>query len=522
MAFPARASDWLILSLLVLAFVVFYTRREKRQYPPGPPSKPIIGNIFEVSPREAWLKFIDYKRQYGDILFFHGLGNSVLVLSSMKSIHDLLEKRGRKYSDRPTFTVVGELMGLDQSMALLPYGDEWRAHRKLAHAGLGPVAIKRYHSIQEDLAALLCQRLLSKPEDFFSHVRLYVCPTVYDLHMDYQWRKPIMKYTIHNKMSRLPLNKTSNQYITLAEETMSIITQATVPGAFICDLMPSLKYLPSWVPFQREASKGREMIESLASKPFEHVKREMASGQAPPSLTQTLLSSEVEDVPNFEHRVKWTAGVMYGAGGESTYATVLTFILAMALHPEKQSLAQAELDEVIGAECFPRIQHRDSLPYVNALVKETMRWHPVVPLGIARQSSEEDFYEGYHIPKGTIVMTNVWALALEENEEHDPKSFIPERFLKSAAKTTVDPSTYMFGFAKRVCPGKALAENSVFILISGILSMFNIEKDPQETLKPEFTPGLVSYPTPFKCQIVPRSSAHANVITSRAAQCSGK
>ena len=113
----------------------------------------------------------------------------------MRVIADLLEKRATVYSDRPTFTVVGELMGLGQvrvllpsgvqcltrrpkSMPLLPYGDEWRAQRKLAHHALSPSAVKRYHAVQEDLAALLGQQLLNTPEDFFSHVRLWVasCP----------------------------------------------------------------------------------------------------------------------------------------------------------------------------------------------------------------------------------------------------------------------------------------------------------------------------------------------------------
>lgn len=151
--------------------------------PPGPPSKPLIGNILNVSPKRPWFKLTEYKKQYGryrlailaclvhspqlsgDLVFFHGLGNNILVLNSMESVVDLLDKRGNIYSHRPEFTVAGELMALGQSMPLLPYGNEWRAHRKLAHVRFYPFgpyqkfysilkvalsqgAVKQYHGLQ--------------------------------------------------------------------------------------------------------------------------------------------------------------------------------------------------------------------------------------------------------------------------------------------------------------------------------------------------------------------------------------
>lgn len=108
----------------------------------------------------------------GDLVYFHGLGNNVLVLNSMEAIKDLLEKKSRIYSDRPIFTVVGTMMGLGQSLPLLPYGPRWRACRKLAHVALSPTAVAKYHHTQEGLAVLLLTDILDSPEDFFSHIRL--------------------------------------------------------------------------------------------------------------------------------------------------------------------------------------------------------------------------------------------------------------------------------------------------------------------------------------------------------------
>nr|VWP02507.1 Arg-6 protein [Ganoderma boninense] len=434
----------LLSAMGLAAFVATsYFGHSRRRYPPGPPARPLVGNILDVSPQGAWTKFTQYQAVYGDLVFFHGLGNRVLVLNSMKAINDLLEKKGSIYSDRPSFTVVGDLMGLGQVRR-----KPLQAVRKLAYTALNATAVKRYHVIQEDLAAILSKQILETPGDFFSHV---------------------------------------------------------------------LKHLPSWLPFHQAAKKGRDMIDELVTKPYEHVKREMAAGIAPPSLTQDLLSTDALN-EQLEHQIKWTTGALYGAGGETTYSTVLTCIMAMALHPDTLRKAQAELDEVVGTERMPMISDRASLPYVNAIIKETMRWHPALPLSIARCTSEDNVYEGYTIPKGTIVMPNVWAIAFSKAGPYDPEHFVPERFMETTGETPIDPTSWAFGFARRICPGKALGENSVFILIATLLAMFDIAPPDDGDLKPEFGLGLVSYPKPFKCKIIPRSTSKAAQIVWRASQ----
>ncbi|OBZ74404.1 O-methylsterigmatocystin oxidoreductase [Grifola frondosa] len=477
---------------------VFHTGR--MDFPPGPPARPIVGNILEVPSSGAWNLYTKLKPQYGDLVYFHGLGSKILVLNSLKAIHDLLDKRGNNYSHRPIFTTLGELMHVDQSMPLLPYGKEWREHRKLAYIALSPSAVKKYHSVQSDISALMNRDFLERPDDFFSHVRLtsgrILLTVTYGLSVD----------------------AADNEYITHAEETMELITRGSVPGAFLCDLLPFLKWLPSWTSFQKEVAQGRAMVEHLVTKPFEHVKREMAEGTAAPSLTQDLLRLEPEPSSEFEYRVRWTTGAVYGAGGESTYATVLTFILAMALHPEFQNRAQAEIDRVVGTERMPVVSHRADLPYVAAVIKETMRWHPVVPLAIARRTAEDDVYEGYFIPKGTIVVPNTEVVTLEPNDKYDPHAFLPDRFL-DPTQDVVDPAVYAFGYGRRVCPGKALAENSVFLLITGLLTAFDIAPPAEGGLEARFGASLVSYPEPFKCAFCPRSEAKAELVRRRAAQC---
>ena len=85
-------------------------------------------------------------------------------------------------------------------------------------------------------------------------------------------------------------------------------------------------------------------------------------------------------------------------------------MLAMTVYPDAQKKAQAELDAVIGPDRLPTFEDRDSLPYVNAVFKETTRWNPVLPLAISHKTTEEDVYNGYYIPAGTVIIPNNWCV----------------------------------------------------------------------------------------------------------------
>ena len=80
----------------------------------------------------------------------------------------------------------------------------------------------------------------------------------------------------------------------------------------------------------------------------------------------------------------------------------------MALHPKVQRKAQEEIERVLGPNCLPKMSDRSRLPYVNAVVKEVLRWHPVAPMAIPHLSDEDDAYGKYFIPKGSVILPNIW------------------------------------------------------------------------------------------------------------------
>ena len=91
------------------------------------------------------------------------------------------------------------------------------------------------------------------------------------------------------------------------------------------------------------------------------------------------------------------------------------FFLVMMLYPEVQRKAQEEIDRVIGDDDLPDFDDRQRLPYVDAVMKEVLRWHPIVPMAQPHSSVKDDIYEGYFIPKGSLFIPNIWSVDLSRS-----------------------------------------------------------------------------------------------------------
>jgi len=198
---------------------------------------------------------------------------------------------------------------------------------------------------------------------------------------------------------------------------------------------------------------------------------------------------------------------------------LLFFVLYMVLHPDVQSRAQAEIDEVVGSARLPSFSDRPSLPYVEALLRETMRCNPVLPLSVPRATTEDDIYNGYLIPKGTTIIPNVWGMTHNEDKYSDPMTFNPSRFLTEAGQVNDDNPVLTFGFGRRLCPGRHLAERSVWAMMVSVLAVFDISKAKDDDGKeinfvPKFTSGQATHPMPFPCTIAPRSAEKEKLVRS--------
>jgi len=217
--------------------------------------------------------------------------------------------------------------------------------------------------------------------------------------------------------------------------------------------------------------------------------------------------------------------VCSGAGAETTAAALSVFMLAMTLYPDVMHRAQSEIDEVVGRDRMPTFADEDNLPYIRAMVKEVLRWRPVGPLGLPRRLTQDDWYNGYFIPKGTVVIYNTWAMNRDPTIFPDFDVFRPERFLDSSGKVDETPPLTLslghvtYGFGRRICVGMNVANQALFIDIASVLWALNIDKLYDSSggfIVPSRTDcideGLVVRPAPFKCNITARAGDVPAVI----------
>ncbi|RDB18406.1 hypothetical protein Hypma_000372 [Hypsizygus marmoreus] len=491
-----------IASFVVIVYLYLKRRKHRRlPLPPGPKKLPLIGNMLDMPTSFEWKTYHRWCKELGsDIIHLDVAGTSIVVLDTAEAATELLEKRSSIYSGRARMPMMNELMGWSFDFGFMPYGDYWRQHRRLMHQTFHPTAALRFQPYERKATHRLLRRLLEEPDNLISHLRYMAGETVISIAYG------------------LEVQPKNDLFIETAEKGVHPLVAAGVPGAFLVDVIPALKYVPDWMPFagfKRKAKEWRKLAMTMVDVPFEAAKRKIVSGEFTPSFTSYSLErmDETSDLKLQEYVIKSTAGTMFAAGSDTTVSAIASCVLGLLTNPEALKKAQQEIDEVVGSEQLPTFDDQDSLPFVTAIVKETLRWRDVTPIAVPHLLHADDEYKGYRIPAGSIIIPNAWAMLHNETVYPDPFEFKPERFIKDGKLNpeAKDPAHAAFGFGRRICPGRYMAFSAVWIAVASIVAAFDITKavdENGEVIEPshEYLSALVSMPLPFRCSIKPRTA----------------
>ncbi|KAF8880418.1 cytochrome P450 [Infundibulicybe gibba] len=493
-----------LISLLAALAVAYICRRYLRSksgrgrlpFPPGPKPRLLVGNasIFQrekVAHVCEWAKptKVCWRRSPRE-----ALGEHIIILNSLSDAVEIMEKRSSIYSSRP-FVPMFELMD-NNATSLLPYGDLWQSHRRIFQQSFRKDAAVLYEPIQKDKVRQMLRGLLEDPDNLHMHTRTLAAAIILSIVYG------------HN------ISTMNDRFVLIAEEVASRAVKAMLPGATLVNTIPALRHIPPWFPgvrFHQMAQKVRSLIHEMENATFDMVRKHMRDGTGEPSLLRSLLETNDADGGSIEHEaiLKNVSVSAYGAGADTTASSVGTFFYAMATNPGAQRKAQEEIDAVIGNDRLPELRDRPSLPYVEAVYREVMRWRPVLPLGFPHTSTDDDVYKGFSIPKGSTIIPNIWAMTHDEKVYKDPDSFQPERYFEDG-KLNNDDTVLAFGFGRRACVGRHLASSSVWLAMASVLATLNIgkAKDAQGSdieIEGKYSDGLVSHPDPFPCSVTPRS-----------------
>jgi cytochrome P450 len=359
--------------------------------------------------------------------------------------------------------------------------DRFRVQRKLMHQGVGIQQVKKYREFQNDESKVVALDLLSTPEEYVEHFERYATSVVSIIGFGRRvgdTKDPIITEVIAVMHHAADLNVPGKTFPMLME---------TFPGNYVlrCALQRMyanvdavLAKVPTEIaPWKhglgskRRSHRGHDFFYSLAAEANEKPGHD--------DCYSKMLFKEAAKYNLKPQEISALAGNLFGAGSDTSSSTLITAILAMRAFPETLIPAWEEIDRVVGSGRSPSFEDDANLPYLRAFVKEVFRWRSVAIIGGQPHAPvQDDYFNGYLIPKSTWVQGNVWAIHHNEREFPEPDRFNPNRFIKDSPDARPFPGErgYMtFGWGRRVCSGQALAEQGTWLTIARLIWGFKVE-----------------------------------------------
>ncbi|XP_041858390.1 cytochrome P450 [Melanotaenia boesemani] len=267
-------------------------------------------------------------------------------------------------------------------------------------------------------------------------------------------------------------------------------------------------YLPFWKQFVSTWDHLFKVAEDLVKKKVEEIqeKVDLDKNVEGAYLTHLLLSDQMTTT-----EILGSITELLLAGVDTTSNTISWSLYHLAKEPEIQEQLYQEVISVCPGDKVPTSSDIAQMPYLKAIIRETLRLYPVVP-GNARVSVESEIIVGDHLfPKKTLFHLCHYAVSYDENIFPDPHTFLPQRWLRGGEdKFKQHPfGSVPFGFGIRACLGRRVAELEMYLLLSRVIKHYEVRPDPTgATVKP-ITRTLLCPSTPINLQFLDRRAEQA-------------
>ena len=372
------------------------------------------------------------------------------MLNTDRVVHEIIAKRGQITAERPYFPIASDLVSRGQRTVLRRTA-QWTEGRRVMHALLNnSSALKSYGEWIELESVQLLAGYLRRPKQWYSH------------HYRYS------NFVIHRIVLGQRLLKSTPELDDFQRVGVQFI--GSINSSPI-DFFPYLASLPKVLQFWRKKwnTIGQYHYDVFCSW-WRPVKQSIASGAAPPSFVRDVLLHTDTKFRGSDEEAMYLAMSVIGAVSDNPRLTMNTFVMAALCHPEVLQKTRNEADLVCGqAERLPNLDDMSRMPYTCAVLKEILRWRPVMPLIPQHQLSEDLDFEGYRFPKGTDFVIN--CAAVSQNCPN-PEDFKPERWM-DGQEQSISHGIWQFGGGRRICVGYKIAQQELFLAIARLSYCFD-------------------------------------------------
>ncbi|XP_044147867.1 cytochrome P450 2K4-like [Bufo gargarizans] len=484
-----------ILSIIVIIFFisVFSNQKEEKykNIPPGPKPLPILGNFLILDIAKPHKTFLQLSKQYGSVFRFKTGINEFVVLCGLDTIKEALVDNAEVFNDKSSTALYSKL--IKNHGVVFSNGDNWKVMRRfslstLRDFGMGKKTIE--NRINEE-AECLIQKLKSykgQPFDNLTSINAAVTNIIVSILLGkrFDYEDPII----------LRLMELVNENIRLLGSTWIAL----------CNSFP---FLMRWLPgAHRTVAGNRREFQDFIRATFTKYKKNLDVNDQRNLIDAFLAKQqeENEESTQYYHNDNLTVlvGDLFGAGIETTSATLRWGLLLMIKYPEIQKKVQNEIDKVIGT-AQPLMEHKKKMPYVNAVIQEFQRFGDVLSKVTPRVASRDTTLKGYFIPKGTRIIPVLHSIHKDKEYFEKPHEFYPEHFLDSQGNFKMSETFIPFSTGKRSCPGENLVKMELFLFFTSILQNFTLKASPGAKL--DLTPalGTTNSPRPFEICAISRN-----------------
>ncbi|XP_051133512.1 trimethyltridecatetraene synthase-like [Andrographis paniculata] len=470
-----------IAYMAALAFF-FLKKNPKHNLPPGPKPWPLIGNLNLLGSLPH--KSLDFlSKKYGEIMLLRFGQLPVVVASTPEMAEQFLRIHDTVFASRPA-VIAGRYISYNYSdMVWAPYGPHWRQARK--------IYLSEVFSAKKMESELFRRILAEERRDFFSRMHsLSGKPVLLRDHLFRYALSTINRMLLSERyFSESGLGEEAGSVVRLEEYQEMMDEWFFLNGAFnIGDWIPFLSFLDlqGYVKRMKLLHKKLDRVYNFVVD--DHLKRKV-SGDGNDFVDTLLQMVENSDSDSDGKRlskntIKALIQNIIAGGADTTPTTVEWIILELMRHPNIYKKAKDELDRVIGGNRWVEEHDFSELHYLDAIIKETMRLHPISTILAPHYAMEDCRVAGYDIPKGTTVFINTWSIGRNPKYWETPEEFIPERFI--GKQIDISGSNFAllpFGSGRRRCPGYKLALKTVRAIVANLLQGFDLKL--KDGMKPE-------------------------------------
>ncbi|XP_036400145.1 vitamin D 25-hydroxylase [Megalops cyprinoides] len=475
------------LLVILLSFLLIRQlakQRRPRGFPPGPTPLPIIGNILSLA-SEPHVYMRKQSEIHGQIFSLDLGGISTVVLNGYDAIKECLSHQSEVFADRPSLPLFKKMTNMG-GLLNSKYGRGWVEHRKLAVNSF---------------------RYFGSGQKTFENKISEECMFFIDA-MDEHKGKPFNpKHLVTNAVSNITNlilfgqrftydDRDFQQMIEIFSENVEL---AASGWAFLYNAFPWIEILPfgKHQKLFRNAAKVYDFLLEIIER-FSQGRMRQSPRHYIDAYLDEMEQSAADPGASFSwENLIFSVGELIIAGTETTTNAIRWAMLYMALHPSVQDKVQKEIDSVVGNSRPPSLEDRPQMPYVEAVLHEVLRFCNVVPLGIFRATSEDAQVRGYSIPRGTLVITNLYSAHFDEKYWSHPDVFSPERFLDCRGDFVRREAFLPFSVGRRHCLGEQLARMEMFLFFTTMMQRFRLQFPAGSV--PSLTPklGMTLQPLPY-------------------------